>query len=1506
MADFATLVLGADTEGLKTALSDLLKLDKASEKTEQSAISLNKGLIALGAAAAGLATVMAVGVKRSIDTADSYSKLSQRLGIAIKDLGALSHMANLSGASIDSLAVGVQFLSRNLANALEDPTGAAAKSLKSLGISATDAAGNLKEPLGVLGELSDKFAAMPDGAQKTALAMDLVGRGGAALIPLLNGGSEAFEDMRKEAEALGLVMSEETARDAELFNDNLDRITSGLTGVFNIIAAKVLPALASLTTDLVAATKDGVKFFSDNVDTFAGVLEHGLIAATALATFMAGQFVVSVGTSAVAAVSAAVSQMVALEMALGATSVSAALTSVAIKGFSLALTTLKGALIATGVGALVVGAGELIALLVELKTKTGSWGEAFALVGGVIKGVLMDAWSNFSNLVGILPTTLMGLVQAVKAAVSGGDISDAFLEEFNKVKFGAENTLAAVAALNAAMKNESAPNTGGGDSGGKGKPPPNTGPAGAILEKYDELTKKLKDQIAMLGMSERAAAVYAAQLELAAGSSQKMKDAVGELAGKLFDDTKLTDAAKETKQTYKDTVEELQRSIQGQMNALVLSDEEQAVSIALDKVKGKLTDDMKRKLTDLARTEATLTKNIKDRNTQEEKAKAVKRELMTAQDKLNEAIKEYGLLLSGGFINQSEFDKIIAKVKKDLNIDTRPIGQQLWDGFKATFFGPFDQATQEMADKFADKVNSMSQALSSMKGGSTLDKIQGGLNALAYVPGIGPYAAAISKAITVVKSVVSIVKSIGSVLFGGKWETTGGGIQLSLGAGGVMGQSFEEQFKKGGLLSSSKNRTIYSGISGDQQSQFDTAYQAILNNATAAFKLFGVEASQSIMEAVQIAGLNIKTSGEGALSESEAKAAIENWFKQLDEAVVLAVGGESVQALLDFATDGESATETLIRLGNQLQTVNTLLSVVDKNAYAVSISGGVLAEKLVSLTGGIDAFKSGISSFYENFYSEEEKFDKLSAGLTKTFTDLGLTLPATRGGIRAIVDGLDLTTEAGQKAFAAILGSSDALAAYYTTLETKAKEATDAATAANEQAAEVAKKAAEEAARLNAQLGNTNAVLTDLGLTLFDASDAGKAAADALVQLAGGFDALQSGARNFYQNFYTDGEKFSDLTGSLTKTFTDLGLTLPTTREGVRAIVDGLDLTTESGRKALAAILTASGQLDSYYDILEGRAKDAAAAAKAEADAVAKAAADAAALLAKQIADNIKAAQDATDDALQALTDSVNQEKELKRAAYEENIRLIQEESDAKRDAANIALGAAQDNLRAIQGEVDQVLSALGSAQAAINPDAERTRAIELIKAALRSGDLAGTGAAAQVAMNINPNNFATAADFRREQARTLNLLGALGDAGQVQIDYAQLTVKRLEDEIKAIEASTQELIDAETALYEAQIAVLDETLLNAQNQYNELRSINTGIYSVEDALRTFINRIDTERTTSFTPPKMSVESDDTLVGMAGSLEVIAAASRATATATTKSYNLSDREYREAQGKVTV
>lgn len=241
------VILSADTaqfeQGLKIASSQLNKFSK-------SILSVTG---AISAAFSASLAVVTYGIKSAINTADEFGKAAQKFGVPVEQLSALAHAASLADVSLEQLGTGLGRLSKSMANNSK----ATQEVFQSIGVATKDANGNLRSTEEVFKDIADVFFSLEDGAGKTALAIQIFGKAGAELIPLLNAGSAGIKEMTDEARALGLVITRETAAGAEQFNDNLTRISGVLRGAFLSVVAELAPKLAELSDRLVEVAKNG-------------------------------------------------------------------------------------------------------------------------------------------------------------------------------------------------------------------------------------------------------------------------------------------------------------------------------------------------------------------------------------------------------------------------------------------------------------------------------------------------------------------------------------------------------------------------------------------------------------------------------------------------------------------------------------------------------------------------------------------------------------------------------------------------------------------------------------------------------------------------------------------------------------------------------------------------------------------------------------------------------------------------------------------------------------------------------------------------------------------------------------------------------------------------------------------------------------------------------------------------------------------------------------------------
>ena len=180
------------------------------------------------------------------DTAKAATVLQRSIGGTVEDSSRLNFAAKESGVSTDKFALSMKLLEKNVASVGgKTPAGAAA--LKQLGIDANDSTGKLKPMSELLPDIAAKFKDMPAGAEKSALAMKLFGKGGLDMLPMLNKGKEGIAALTEESDKYGNTI---TGPQAAAMKDNIAKqreFNAALEGVKIQLGAQLLPVLTSVT-----------------------------------------------------------------------------------------------------------------------------------------------------------------------------------------------------------------------------------------------------------------------------------------------------------------------------------------------------------------------------------------------------------------------------------------------------------------------------------------------------------------------------------------------------------------------------------------------------------------------------------------------------------------------------------------------------------------------------------------------------------------------------------------------------------------------------------------------------------------------------------------------------------------------------------------------------------------------------------------------------------------------------------------------------------------------------------------------------------------------------------------------------------------------------------------------------------------------------------------------------------------------------------------------------------
>ena len=341
--------------------------------------------------------------KSAIDAADDMNDLAQKTGVSVEQLSRFKQAAAASGTDIESVGAAMIKYGKNAASTGKGNEKLVA-ALDELGISSKDAAGNLKSSDQVMLEVADRFKAMPDGANKSRIAIDLFGKAGANLVPLLNGGSDAVK-------SLTATMTTPFAKASDAFNDKLVSIQGKLAQVGASVGSALLPAL-NLLSDVVIGLANGFTALPGPIQALIGVV----------AALIAAFVVLAPAVTAIITLGSALSGLtIGATIAgwLGAIGPAIAGITAVLTGFLAWLTgTMLPALVAffSGpVGWTVLAVAAVVAMIVLFKKPIGDflvwlgkiWNTTMEALGKLVYIIFVKKWVDLYNAVLREPVTSM-------------------------------------------------------------------------------------------------------------------------------------------------------------------------------------------------------------------------------------------------------------------------------------------------------------------------------------------------------------------------------------------------------------------------------------------------------------------------------------------------------------------------------------------------------------------------------------------------------------------------------------------------------------------------------------------------------------------------------------------------------------------------------------------------------------------------------------------------------------------------------------------------------------------------------------------------------------------------------------------------------------------------------------------------------------------------------------------------------------------------------------------
>jgi hypothetical protein len=211
------------------------------------------------AALSGVATTLAIIAKQTANVADELVRWNKVTGVSIKSLSQFRFMAQSIGIEFEDFAdvlkeTGVR------AKEMQDGVGPLFDNFKHLGVAATTVTGELRATEDIFVDIVTALGKMENATLRGAIADEIFSDAGTKLIPILEQGAEGLAKMRKEADDLGVTMTELEAEQGRKLNENIAKLGATLGGMARVVGNLVIPTLNDLAEVMSEGTKEFLKW----------------------------------------------------------------------------------------------------------------------------------------------------------------------------------------------------------------------------------------------------------------------------------------------------------------------------------------------------------------------------------------------------------------------------------------------------------------------------------------------------------------------------------------------------------------------------------------------------------------------------------------------------------------------------------------------------------------------------------------------------------------------------------------------------------------------------------------------------------------------------------------------------------------------------------------------------------------------------------------------------------------------------------------------------------------------------------------------------------------------------------------------------------------------------------------------------------------------------------------------------------------------------------------------
>lgn len=253
---------------------------------------------------------------------------------------------------------------------------------------------------------------------------------------------------------------------------------------------------------------------------------------------------------------------------------------------------------------------------------------------------------------------------------------------------------------------------------------------------------------------------------------------------------------------------------------------------------------------------------------------------------------------------------------------------------------------------------------------------------------------------------------------------------------GLTGDALQEAIASAvGAQADTLARTMIAGLDGFQrvgEGYYETVVRVASGSEQAQQALRGLGVTMTRLtdvanqQADDISAEMVRQS----LVAAETTAVIATELRQVPAGLRAFIGGARevpVTTITETVSGIGEILSTFDGSATELRDAYLALTNVRTAFGALGLSAAAVGRDLLAGAGSLDALTSGLSAYEDGFATDSEKLAVKSETMREAFSRLGLALPDSADGFRALVKGIDTSTAAGRELLGQVLTLSDGM-----------------------------------------------------------------------------------------------------------------------------------------------------------------------------------------------------------------------------------------------------------------------------------------------------------------------------------------------------------------------------------------------------------------------------------------------------------------------------------------------